>query len=450
MRLRLAGLVVLALLATACPGAPSSVTSGRPDGGPSPTGPVAGAVKIPEVEPGGAATAASAIRALCVAPATPSTTSTPSTATETPTAIQEVESQVEQVRGLNYLHPVGVEAISDAEMDRRLTQSFDDSYPKDLYDRRTVAWRTIGVVPQNTDLRAVLRSFLTGQVAGFYDPETGELVYLGSGDLGLIERLELAHELTHALDDQHFDLSRLDDLSAHCQDERFEGGLGVVEGSAQYFSAQTLIAFPTMDLRDVLSALGQAFGTGSAPAGVPPFVEEQEIWPYTAGMAFVTSRTVGPGTAGVNQALTDLPVSTEQIMHPDHYPSDLPVKVDIPNLAPALGAAWGDLDAMQVGEEWLHAMLGLRLDPSTTEEAAAGWGGGVYRAWTDGEHVAVVLATAWDTPQDATEFAGAARDWIGDAIGSVAGGRAGGVTLTFASDRGTLDRLNAARQDAGR
>lgn len=442
MNRRLAGVVVLASLAAACTGSTSSVTIGGTNG-PSPTG-AGGGVQIPHVEPGGAPTAAAAIRALCVAAATPSATPTPSTASETPEAIQEVESQVEQVRGLNYLHPVGVEAISDTEMDRRLTESFDESYPKALYDRRTVAWRTIGVIPQDTDLRAALRSFLTGQVAGFYDPATGELVYLGSGDLGFIERLELAHELTHALDDQHFDLSRLDGLSGHCQDERFEGALGVVEGSAQYYSAQTLIAFPTMDLGDVMAALGQAFGSAGVPPGVPPFVEEQEIWPYTAGMAFVTSRTVDLGTDGVNQALTDLPVSTEQIMHPDRYPSDVPVTVDIPNLAPALGPAWGDLDAMQVGEEWLHAMLGLRLDPSTTDTAAAGWGGGVYRAWTDGQRVAVVLATAWDTSQDAAQFAGAARDWIGKGIGSVTASGAGGVTLTFASDRGTLDRLDAA------
>jgi hypothetical protein len=436
-------LVVAVPVAIACTGN-ENFTTQQTVTPPSTGGGGTDAVAIPTVQRGGAPTAAAAIRSLCVPPTLRSSTPTASASPGTPTEIQQVESEVEQVRGLTYLHPVAVEAVGDAEMDRRLTKSFDDSFPKELYDRRTVAWRTIGVIPNTANLRSAYRAFLTGQVVGFYDPETGQLVYLGSGDLGLVERLELAHELTHALDDQHFELSRLDGLSAHCQDERFEGALGVVEGSAQYFSSQTLVSSPTMDLGDIVSALGEALSAGEAPPGVPPFVEEQEIWPYTAGMAFVTARVAALGTDGVNQALSHLPVSTEQIMHPNLYPSAVPVRVDVPNLAPALGPTWGDLDAMYVGEEWLHAMLGLRLDASRTGVASSGWAGGVYRAWTDGQDVAVVMTAAWDTPEDAAQFAGAARDWIGEGIGSVITSGAGDVTLTFASDQSTLEDLAAA------
>ena len=69
---------------------------------------------------------------------------------------------------------------------------------------------------------------------------------------------------------------------------------------------------------------------------------------------------------------------------------------------------------MVVGEEWLHAMLALRLDRATADDAAAGWDGGVYRAWSDGEDVIVVLETAWDTPEDADAFAAALETWVGD------------------------------------
>ena len=55
-------------------------------------------------------------------------------------------------------------------MDRRLEESFQAYYPKDLYDRRTFAWRTIGVIPTDADLHEAYRSFLTGEVVGFYDP----------------------------------------------------------------------------------------------------------------------------------------------------------------------------------------------------------------------------------------------------------------------------------------
>ena len=129
-----------------------------------------------------------------------------------PPELAQIADQVETARGHTFTTPPKAEGITDQEMDRRLEESFRAYYPKDLYDRRTFAWRTIGVIPPDADLHEAYRTFLTGEVVGFYDPETGELVYLGSGDLGFTERLTLAHELTHALDDQTFDLTRLDAL----------------------------------------------------------------------------------------------------------------------------------------------------------------------------------------------------------------------------------------------
>ena len=66
---------------------------------------------------------------------------------------------------------------------------------------------------------------------------------------------------------------------------------------------------------------------------------------------------------------------------------------------------------MTVGEEWLRAMLALRLDDGIADDAAAGWDGGVYRAFTDGTDVVVALRTAWDTKEDATAFASALEQW---------------------------------------
>ena len=66
---------------------------------------------------------------------------------------------------------------------------------------------------------------------------------------------------------------------------------------------------------------------------------------------------------------------------------------------------------MTVGEAWLQIMLALRLDAGDAERAAAGWDGGLYRAWTDGAHTAVVLRTVWDSAEDAQEFSDAMQAW---------------------------------------
>jgi hypothetical protein len=422
---RLVVMVGLALLATACPSEPTT-TAGTPAGTSAPA---------PTVTPGGKATAAAAMRALCVPPVP--FKQGPPPAGETPPAVAQIENEVQQVRGLDWVRPVSVQAIDDTEMDRKLTQAFDQSYPAAFYARRSQAWRAIGVLPPGGDLRQAIERFQTGQVVGFYNPEDGELVYLGQGAPDLTERFTLAHELTHAIDDQHFDLKRLDGIANRCRYEEGEAALGAVEGSAQYFATQVLIRFPTLDLGDLADLIGKLGEADPSVQGVPPFVQELAVWPYTAGLAFMTALDARGGLDAVNAALQNFPVSTEQVIHPDRYPTDRPEAVDVPDISRALGEGWGDLDVMQVGEEWLRAMLGLRLDATEADDAAAGWGGGLYRAWSDGGDTVVVLRTTWDTDPDATAFAAAMRNWAGDrtevAVGEPAGPTVDVVFATSAS-----------------
>jgi hypothetical protein len=263
-------------------------------------------------------------------------------------------------------------------------------------------------MPRDVDIREALFAFQTGQVVGFYNPIDGELVYRADGRLDLVERVTLAHELTHAIDDQHFDLSRIDRVAATCRDEAFQAALGAVEGSAQFFSIKVLFEFPPDD--GDFSGLGDG---GGMPDGVPPFMVDLQLWPYTAGQSFVTALDGRGGTAEIDAALRRFPTTTEQILHPERFPGDAPpARVDVPDLSRAFGPGWGDLDVMQVGEAWLAAMLGLRLDSAAADAAAAGWDGGLYRAFTDGDDAAVVLATAWDSAADADAFAQALREWL--------------------------------------
>ncbi|MGZ4148657.1 MAG: hypothetical protein ACXVQJ_01320, partial [Actinomycetota bacterium] len=290
--------VVLALVLAACTGltgSSSTVPSGSsPVASPTPSLDV-------HVRPGGAPTAAAAIRELCAAPTMPSASPSSSAASspaQTPPQIAAIESDVEQATGLTFIRPVGVEGVTQQEMAAKIEASFDQSYPAEYYARRTLAWRTIGVLPPDVDLREALRAFLTGQVAGFYDQDSKELVYLDNGgDLSLTERITLAHELTHAIDDQYYDLTRLDTIAGHCQDERFMAALGAVEGTAQYDSIQAILQDPSsLSLGDAVSALIDALGSqGTQPAGVPPFVTALETWPYTAGETFVTALALRGG-----------------------------------------------------------------------------------------------------------------------------------------------------------
>ncbi|MEO8424344.1 MAG: hypothetical protein ABI595_10620 [Actinomycetota bacterium] len=424
-----AGVAVIAFVTAACTitiGSPSETPGLSPDPSPSPV-------------PTGPGSAAAAMGQLCEAPKTGSGSGvTPEG--PTPPAIANVEQQVESVRGLRYTSRVDVKALTQEQIDRRLTKNFDRTYPVDFYARRSQAWGTIGVIPAGTSIRDALLAFQTGQVVGFYNPANGQLVYIGDADLSLSERFILAHELTHAIDDQHFGLGRLDSIVAKCDDEAFTAGLGAIEGSAQFFATQVILRFPSD------AAVGGG-GDGGSLEGVPPFISNLQLWPYDAGMAFVQDLDDRGGTPLVDRALTTFPLSTEQIIHPERWPYDTPQPVDVPDLGPALGAGWRDLDVMTVGEAWLQLMLELRLDADDAGRAATGWDGGLYRAWTDGSRTAVVLRTVWDSTADAQEFFDSMRAWMSDTTFIALGGDAH-VDVGFASDAATSKALSSALDDA--
>jgi hypothetical protein len=439
--------VALLVLAAACSGSGVLGPFGGPTASPRASNPPATAVPThtgptATPTPPGPETAAAALRRLCVRPPAPK--ESPATPGPVPSAIQQVEQQVQQVRGLRYLHPVAVDAVTHDQLVGGLVAPFDHDFPAGLLARRTRVWQLVGVIPPDVGLRDAYREFLSGQVIGYYDPTSGQLVFLGTTDPTATERLTLAHELTHADDDQHFDLTRLNPLENRCQDEALMAATGAVEGSAQFFSFSVAREF--FSPADLIS-LGLGGGGGGSLAGIPPFVQTLALWPYLDGLNFITALDARGGLAAVNQALQEFPASTEQVMHPDRYPSDTPVPVDVPDFGPSLGPGWRDLDVMQVGEEWLKALLALRLPDADAATGAAGWGGGLYRAWTDGPHVAVVLSTQWDTATDADQFAAAIGRWL-RADHSTAVERPPGdgspVEVLFASDQGTLDALRAA------
>lgn len=383
--------VAIVVLLVACtsepsPPSPSESPSETPSGDPV-------EVKI------GPTSAAEAMRRLCVAP---DVEVDPVTEVPTPPAIAEVADQVESVRGLGFDRPVNIEPITEAEMDRRLTDYLDTYYPERFYARRSEAWQTIGALPRDVGYLEAIDAYQQGQVLGFYNSQNEELVYTGDAELNRIEQFVLAHELTHAIDDQHFDLDRLDGLVTRCQEERFQAALGIVEGSANHFATQVLIRFPIQEV-------------GSIPEDgtqeVPPFIVDLQAYPYTTGQRFADALSDADGPSAIDDALETFPTTTEQVMHPTKFPHEAAEAVEVADFAPTFGSGWRDLDVMVVGELWLKILLHLRLDDVVAAPAAAGWNGGIYRAWTDGDDVAVIMSTVWDTPKDAQEFSEALERW---------------------------------------
>jgi hypothetical protein len=234
-------------------------------------------------------------------------------------------------------------------------------------------------------------------------------VVKGTDEPGPLERWTYSHEYTHVLQDQHFDLQALgstDDDDDEDEDSEKDFAIrSLVEGDAVLLMQQYALMHLDADaLREIIDQSTEIDTTilDSAPA----IVRQSLLFPYEAGLIFVLALFNDGGWSAVDDAYANPPVSTEQIIHPERYPDDVPQIVTLPPLTDTLGAGWRLVNEDVLGEFGLQQYLQVRTDQSDAEVAAEGWGGDRYAVhWRDDESAFVLVARlAWDTLADADEF----------------------------------------------
>jgi hypothetical protein len=326
-----------------------------------------------------------------------------------------IEAQVIGLRQLDRLRPVAPKAIDRAAMAAYVAAEFDRANPSERIAADERLLKTLGLLSAESSLAELHRDLLSSQVVGLYSPDDRELYVLDSdGSLGPAARMVFAHEFTHALQDQHFDLvaytKAVDDPD---ETDRALARLSLLEGDA----SAVMLAWAQLNLSidELLRAAQEAADPQSAAilARMPPILRDLSLFPYQQGANFVTTLFQAGGWAAVDAAYADPPNSSEQVMHAAKYQArEAPVTVTIPEgLAGRMGDGWSVGTQDTLGEFQLQIWLrgGAGTISSVAANAAAGWGGDRV-ALLDGPNGAraVVLLTEWDTPAEATEFADAA------------------------------------------
>ena len=372
--------------------------------------------------------------------------------------VARVIERVEAERGLRFgVDPEPLE-VTPAEARREAMASLDADYPPARRRADSDVLGLFGLLAPGTDLGEAMASAYEDAVAGYYDPRSGRMRIVQGAQTAnrVLYEMTVAHELTHALEDQRFDFD-LERLAAG--DDEALAYAALVEGTA------TALMFRYANERfEPGEALGGVLASAFQPAGdLPPFLTAQLLFPYTAGEAFVGRLLeVGGGDWSVVDAALRFrpPASTEQVMHPDAYLRVAqPRRVLARKPVAALGAGWSRLHAGTMGE-WLTGRLLARAGGTGARKAAAGWGGDRYALLGRGVERALVARWRWDTPRDEAQFARALRAWGREGLpestpagddawrtpdGAAAmGRRAGAVTLALAPD------LELARRAAGR
>jgi hypothetical protein len=226
-------------------------------------------------------------------------------------------------------------------------------------------------------------------------------VVSGTEAFGPSEKTTLAHEFTHALQDQYFDLQSIESEVENNGDQSL-AVQALIEGDATLTMVLYARQYLSLDELVTLQTSGQVGTLDRAPL----VVRDELSFPYNEGSLFAFSLFLDGGFEAVNQAFQDPPRSTEQILHPEKYLArERPVEVQLPDLAAALGAGWTELRTDVLGELDMRILLRQFGSESAALAGSAGWGGDRF-SLLEGPSgkLALVMGTTWDDQSEASEF----------------------------------------------
>jgi hypothetical protein len=319
-------------------------------------------------------------------------------------ATAAVLKETSEIRELAVMRPVQSSTQSRPEIERMLIKNLDEEITPAQVHAGEVTLKRLGQVPADFQYRALMLRVLTEQVAGYYDPKTGEFHLADWIDLDG-QRPIMAHELTHALQDQHFNLRRFEHWPKGDSDAELAAH-SLIEGDATLAMALYVANNPLRALA-FLKSMGMMGMQSEELEKAPRAIRETLLFPYQQGTDWTKALYKEAGWNRVSQAFTELPQSSEQILHPEKYfAHEAPVKVTLLDPTSLLNAGWKRLDYDVEGEWGFYLILDEFLKtPPESRRAAAGWAGDRYAVYEGpkGESLFVSLS-AWDTENDAREF----------------------------------------------
>lgn len=334
------------------------------------------------------------------------------------------------MRRLPFRHEVQRDVTARAELKDFLIKELDEEVTPEELRANELGLKALGFLPRAFDLKATMVQVYSEEIAAFYDPRTKTMHLIKEpenapqpsfferllGKKGGFDKDEnqtvIAHEMTHALADQHYDLKAMQD-AVKSDDDRMLAVSALIEGEATLamlgaqmgdFEGLAITKLPADDLDATFSILGAflPMAGGKNLREAPPILRDSMIFPYLRGLVFCARLANDGGWEAINEAYRNPPASTEQVLHPEKYKArpDLPQSITFGPLEP--GEGWERAGQNTVGE-FQTAILLRRHDG---KRAAAGWDGDRYAVFTGPKDaLGLVWRSTWDSEDDAREFA---------------------------------------------
>jgi hypothetical protein len=323
--------------------------------------------------------------------------------------VADLAAYVEDERGHDFEHPVYVDFLSPAEYTEETTgaeATGDEETARADFGDYAQQLRALGVASGELDLFDAFNSVVDSGTLAFYDPDDERIRVRGT-EMSVGLEVTLVHELTHALQDQRFDLDRVYDPTLD------SGASTAFRSLAEGDALRVENAYVEEELTDAErdeydeEFAGDLAESESATEDVPPFMEALFGAPYALGQPFVTMLYNKEGNDGVDDAFEDPPSTDEHVLDPASFLADegaedvdldLDDDVDVVEDGPFGATAW-------------YLVLAERIDPKQAFEAALGWNGDAFAAYRDDDGLCVQAVFVGDEESDEEEMAAAIGDW---------------------------------------
>ena len=319
--------------------------------------------------------------------------------------VRRLQRFVENVRGLSFRRPVPVKLVSEAEFQVD-TGSVD--YLRDLLVALYPAFGPLRLSTGGGDPTEVA-SLVADRELGVYDDRTGAIEVRASSITPFTRRI-LVHELTHALDDQHYSFRRLDRTYKGHQ----QSLAALYEGDARYVEEQYLAS---LSVPERVFAGGVTLSSTSHVPGVPDDVLELVTFPYTKGSVFIASLVRDGGESAVDDAFQNPPLVDHEILHPEFFQAERTAErrfVVFPPSPKPVGPAFGlQGQSYFLGEEITRLYLGEVLGGPRARRAASYWSGDLSTVWNNGRTDCIHVVYTRPTSKVGREaLSGALADWV--------------------------------------
>jgi hypothetical protein len=331
---------------------------------------------------------------------------------EGPYAAQVAEAvpMIEKAVGLKFKTPPKVETRSKEQVRQYIVKQVSDSQSVRELHGQEAAYKRLGLIPDTLKLQSFLESLLVEQIVGFYDPHT-KILYIVDGSPKDLVATIVTHELIHALQDQYISLDSVQKTVG--DNDRTSAAQSVFEGQAVYEQISIMLGGSNIAINlpggwdRIRDMIRETQSSMPIFAAAPRVIQETLIFPYLSGAEFYRNyKERKPGSV----IYKDMPVSTEQIIHPSAYfgTRDNPIKVTLGPLTNATELYENDL-----GEFETRLFLFQHLnDQNEAIRGAAGWDGDRYAVVNTPQGSGIVWLSVWDSPVEAGEF----YDLVGQAV----------------------------------